>query len=150
MEVNVEISVSFNSDEQFKFFMMMLSDDPERPILEDDVLDDHKEWFAVLDEVTLPDFCKKAGQRVLHLTYLFGGYTWDDEIEELLRQLSSLKVARVAAASTSDIGDGELWLVEEGGVKRYEYWQGDAVTKLLKGRNRLAQKLDMLLKAEDC
>ncbi|HIL22261.1 MAG TPA: hypothetical protein EYG20_03200 [Alcanivorax sp.] len=145
MEVNVEISVHCKSKDQFNFCKMMLSDDPEKPIFEDDVLEGQQEWFAVLDEIELPDSCKGVGGKALHLTYLFGGYTWDDEIEALLKQFASLGVSRVAAASTSEMGDGELRLFEEGRVNRYEQWKGDAVTKLLRGKKSLAQKLDALL-----
>lgn len=148
MEVNVAISLRCQDKAQRNFVSMMLGDSLNKPILEDDVPESRRAWFRVLDEIDPPDTRRREGETGLHLTYMMGGYSWDDNLEEMMQQLAYLGLERVAAAVTSEFEEGELWLMEQGQIVRYESWQGKPVSGLLRrGRRSLARSLDAIIES---
>lgn len=145
MEVNVVVTMKCTSKQQRDFIALMLGDRLDKPIVEDDVPEENRDWFRVLDEVEPTDWTRRSGDRGIHLAYMIGGYTWDEQLKDIVMMLAQMNAERVAALTKTDFGDMEIWLLENREVGRYDDWQGLPINAVLRGKRNKVKALDELL-----
>ena len=105
MEHNLSLSVAFATKAQRDFCRLLLSDNIDRPLFEDDVPQDRRPWFRAIDEVDVPDSVKGSGPLRLHLTWLVGGYSWEQDLLANMARFAAIGGHGCYALAIREVGD---------------------------------------------
>ena len=145
MEHNLSLSVAFATKAQRDFCRLLLSDNIDRPLFEEDVPEERRLWFRAIDEVDVPDSVKGSGPLRLHLTWLVGGYSWEDDLLANMARFAAIGGHGCYALAISEMGHTTLLLWQEGALKACRELQGQPLHRLLRGQRNKLKALDQLL-----
>ena len=141
MEISLVARVTCTSQIQCNFIQRMLGDDTDRPLFEDDVDPQERDWFNALEDTDTVDSVSIKGDRVLYINWLV---TDTDEIRDLFGYLSRAEVEDIYGVIAGDEGWYELWIVEKGKLKEYGQWNGKSVTTLCEKERSLGKLLERI------
>ncbi len=121
MELDLIARVSCRDEHQRDFLLRMLREDSNRPGDREDVAEDHRAAFDILEFIEMPDSAWPAGDDALGVSWLVVD---EAPLLDVARALGRVGIAGFFALLLSDEGSGEVWFLERGDVQRHTSWKG--------------------------
>ena len=102
MEIDFFIRCEFENTKKRNRISELIDGDT-RPILDDDVEEDYRDSFNIIDDFPEPDEINQKGDNSIDLAMSLGGYDFEDEMQLVISGLKKIGAIRI----TSIIWDGE-------------------------------------------
>lgn len=144
VEASVVLSLHCNDKSHRDFISLMLSDDPGRPLFEEDVAESERDWFKAMEDIDSAEWVEKKNGNIIHAGWTIGGWEYESDIKETIGYLTSAGLEDIRIVIVGDEGWYQLLMLKKGNLKQYDSWQGKELGELFDGVKKTAEVLDSL------
>jgi hypothetical protein len=131
MEAGLILRIECADTAQCDFTRLMLDNSNNRPLDEDDVEDEQRDWFAGLEDIEIPEYVEKKGNTTIEASWTLGGADMEEDVQDILNCLNQCGVHDAFGILEGDEGWFELWTLQKNKISRYETWNGESLEDLI-------------------